>query len=211
MSKKYFLPLSLLIVVVLAGAGCAAKQGLKNKDNNLAKVNQNRSGGDFASSTQFMADRVKGTLDDLKEGVKIMAMGTANQDGTISASQIIIGDFNNFASSTRPNFASSTMPRQNGQIQRRQDDGSAGAGRQWHGGGQGSAGQSGAGGQVRARMTGQARVIGEIIKKDTIGLVVKINDGGSKIILYSDKTEIFSLASSTPPNLPSSASTGTRP
>ncbi|MCX6779291.1 MAG: hypothetical protein NTU97_03610 [Candidatus Magasanikbacteria bacterium] len=206
MSKKYSLPLLLLVVFVLAGAGCATKQALKNNNGDFVKGNQNREGGNFASSSEFMAGRVKGSLDDLKEGTKVMVMGISNQDGTISASQILIGDFNNFASSTRPLFASSTVgkqggvpgQRQGGQMQGRQGDG-ANFGGQRQGGGQG-----------RARMAGQARVIGEILKKDTIGLVIKINDGGSKIVLYSDKTEVFSLSTSTPPNLPQNKTTSTK-
>jgi len=210
MSKKYFIPLALLVVVILAGAGCATKQSLKTKDSNFANGNQNRGRENFSSSTEFMAGRVKGTLADLKEGSKIMVMGLSNQDGTVSASQIVIGDFAHFASSTRPRFATSTAGNGVGQRQGGQMQGRPGAegnfgGDQRQGGGQGANLQQG-----KTRMTGQARLIGEILKKDTIGLVVKITDGGSKIVLYSDKTEVFTLASSTQSNLPPNVTTSTK-
>lgn len=123
----------------------------------------------------------KASLDELQIGKKIMAMGTNNQDGSISAARIMLGEFQNFGN--RSGFTSGTQqmgdsnrdqnPR--GQFQGRGGQGNSGAHRQMRPGGN----------------RGNARVLGEIIKKDSNSLVVKSQDGGSKIIFYSDKTEVF--------------------
>ena len=46
-------------------------------------------------------------------------------------------------------------------------------------------------GEMPQRMNGQSRVIGEIFKMDESSLVIKEVKTGSKIVFYSDKTEIW--------------------
>jgi hypothetical protein len=59
-------------------------------------------------------------------------------------------------------------------------------------------------------MGGSGLVSGEIISKDEMSLVIKNQDGGSKIIFYSDKTElfIFQTPTSAPPSTPPTTTIG---
>lgn len=48
---------------------------------------------------------------------------------------------------------------------------------------------------VRAGQQGVSVVAGEILKKDSASITVSLRDGGSKIIFFSDTTEISKFAS----------------
>ncbi len=64
----------------------------------------------------------------------------------------------------------------------------------------GSRGNFAPGGQVRAggfNRGGGNAVIGQVLSKDDKSLTVKLNDGGSKIVFYSDTTLISKATTST--------------
>lgn len=181
LKQKNFIVIGTVIgAVVLLGAGCA-KQSAGDKNQLGGRVNN-------VTSTErgFKIEGTKTTSADLTVGKKIMVMGTTNADGTISATQILLGDF-----ASRPGFSSSTARRVPNQGQQR----SAGN-TNW----QGQRGGGGARPANRPQMQGNGgtgRLVGEILKTDDASLIFKVQDGGSKIVFYSDKTEILIVASST--------------
>ena len=174
--KKYLL-LSTLAVFMFVFGGCATPQ------NSAPQTNKTTPAGDMTSSTEKGPQMPKGTVNDLKVGVKVTVMGTAGTDGIVSATRITIGDTGpgNFQPGKFPTstMASSTKFNKGqypqGQRPQRKDGQSNG---QWAGRGPGG-GQS------------MARVSGEILKKDDASLTIKNDDGGSKLVYYSEKTEIF--------------------
>lgn len=163
--------------VLLIVSGCATSQ------NSAPQTDKTTPAGNMASSTDKGPQMPKGTKDDLKVGKKVTVMGTAGADGIVSATRITIGEMGpgNFqpgkfststmASSTK--FNKGQYPQ--GQHPQRKD---GQAGGQWTGRGPGGD-QS------------MARVSGEILKKDDTSLTIKNSDGGSKLVYYSEKTEIF--------------------
>lgn len=186
-TKNLIIIVSVFGTVVLLGAGCA-KQSSGDK-NQLGKR------GDNATSTErgFKIDGTKTTAADLVIGKKVMVMGTANADGTITATQILLGDFASRPGFSSGTFSSSTARRVFNQDQPRAAGNSSRQGRDNN--------ESGARSD-RPQMQGNrgmGRVIGEILKKDDASVVLKAQDGGSKIIFYSDKTEILIIA---PPAAP---------
>ncbi|SRR3989339_1155340 len=181
--KKYLL-LSTLAVFMFVFGGCATPQ------NSAPQTNKTTPAGDMTSSTEKGPQMPKGTVNDLKVGVKVTVMGTAGTDGIVSATRITIGDTGpgNFQPGKFPTstMASSTKFNKGqypqGQRPQRKDGQSNG---QW-------AGRGGAGGGQN-----MARVSGSILKKDDTSLTIQNSDGGSKFVYYSEKTEIFIFQSPT--------------
>lgn len=190
MSKNFIFIVTIIGAVVLLGAGCA-KQSSTDK-----KQLGNR--GNNATSTErgFKIEGTKITPADLVIGKKVMVMGTTNADGTISATQILLGDFMSRAGFSSSTFSTSTARRNLNQGQPRTGGNANWQGQRGEGQGQGE----GAGGTRAANRPqmqgarGAGRVVGDIIKKDSTSLVLKDQSGGSKIIFYSEKTEILIVA-----------------
>lgn len=170
--KKTFLASSLVFLLFVISGCSLTPAANSNQSNKKAPV------GDMASSTDKGPQMPKGTKEDLKVGVKVTVMGTAGTDGIVSATRITVGDIGpgNFGQGKFPTstMASSTKFSKGQRPQRANGQG----GGQWAGRGQGG-GQS------------MTRVSGEILKKDDVSLTIKDSAGGSKLVFFSDKTEIF--------------------
>ncbi len=184
---------SLLVggVIFISGCGQAntiPQNGGANK-NNFPRSNS-------ASSTEkFFNMGTKATLADLVVGKKITVMGTTNSDGTVSAKRIMIGEPGGFmmrgatsTTSTGENFRPGNLPNDAVNNPGQQPVSNGGQFNGQNRGQMGAGGQRPNGGRM---MGGNGMVSGEIISKDDTSLVIKNQAGGSKIVFYSDKTEIF--------------------
>ncbi len=164
---KHLTFIGTLLLFLLPLVGCG-KSSESPQDTVSLNQNRGRQGEAlFASSTS----RVVVKKEDLKIGEKIMAMGAENSDGSITASQIILGGLENRFGFRTGIPTSTNSPEQPGRPLGRQNGGGAN----------------------RGNMGALARLSGEILKLEENNLVLKIDDGGSKIIYFTDKTEIFKI------------------
>lgn len=178
--------LTFLIGGLIFVAGCGKAN--TSTTNSRQKERGNFQRGQNASSTQNfpMMSGVAATTTDLVVGKMITVMGTTNSDGSVNATRIMIGEMlrdPNMGTST-PNVAppinGSSVGAENIPPSGERGERPEGVPQFNRAGG----GQMGQGKSV-------TRVTGEIISRDDASLIVKMKDGGSKIIFYSSKTEIF--------------------
>lgn len=194
--SKFFSLLILFSLIILGGVGCSANNKKQNNLNIQIDNNQGNQIENFASSTAPNNNRTAASLNDLVVGKQIMVMGAVNGNGSLTATEIVIGDFKNFASGTAPNMNKGSLPQPVGQIgetserpmDREKPDGnftpptSPDRGESVR---PGSRTGSGLG------VASQPRFVGEILKKDDTSLVVKIANGGSQIVYFTEKTIVF--------------------
>lgn len=187
--RKYFSWI-ILAVALLVVSGCGANKAV---DENMAKISAvdeaqaHRGGGWMGISSSTLGNSIKGSAADLVIGEKIMATGKINTDGTISASRIMLGEMPNFGAGR----SSSTPPSDSGQYQRRAQAGGEGGDNPRGERPDGNAGATERQMRPASAVSSISAVSGEILKKDDTSLVLKLGDGGSKIVFYSDTTEIL--------------------
>lgn len=133
-----------------------------------------------------------GTLEDLVIGEKVVVRGTENQDGSITATMLFVGtleDRPEFSSNTERDF--SHRPASEGfdsegfrnlsqeeRMERMREMRDSGGIPSMEG--------------MAGRMGGAAAFVrGEIIDKDEMSITVKLVEGGSKLVFYSDSTQIL--------------------
>lgn len=198
--RKYIF-LTVLIFGALAitvGCSVSAPSDKNSGDAQAAPADQLRPGfGENASSTDRGLARVKGTVADLKIGETAMITGASNQDGTMSASQIMLGvaENSNWGGARSGNMSTGTVQfnRTPSSTQTQRHNATGDDATRF-------AGQTAASGQIQRRAAaGTTAIFGEILKQDGSSLVLKVKDGGSKIVFFSDKTEIFIVPTSTKP------------
>ncbi|MFA6486149.1 MAG: hypothetical protein WCT40_02170 [Candidatus Magasanikbacteria bacterium] len=182
MKRAYLFVTVAMVGIVLMGAGCGAE-----KKTSEAKYGDQRGvalTGDNIGNGFGRMNFATGTVADLIVGTKVTVMGTSNTDGSMSATRIMIGDFPGFGVRPTSTGFSSSSPRTAGQS-------TGGGNRSWSNGqktGEGRARPATVG--MGSTVRGQARVSGIILKKDDSSLVMQEVTGGSKIVFYSDKTEV---------------------
>jgi len=164
MTKKIFSILLILFSIAVI-SGCRVSD-MQNQVVDDAK----------ADVVEKVDNREKGVVADLKVGNKVMVMGNTNQDGSVSASEIMFGDLINSGFGVH---STSTRPTSTRQFVNR--------GRDNKNGGQRLAGQR------PVKTLNMTRLVGEILEIDETSLIIKLDEGGSKIIFYSDKTGIFTM------------------
>jgi len=160
-----------LLVIVGIGAIGGAVYFMKNKGTQDEKSQQEILGSEERAEQRrgFRADNfLAGTAEDLTIGEKITVRGTENQDGSVTATMIFVGTLD---------FSNRPMPEGFERMQRMQEFRANAGGNFRAGGGRMMAG-------------GAAFIRGEVIDKDEMSITVKLVDSGSKLIFYSDDTEI---------------------
>ena len=201
MKKIYFIIPLFLVIFVVAGCSNKNKQAESNsQDNNQSQEQQVQDN----QSPKWNENFDEASLSDLAISQQILVMGNENSDGSILAEQIIIGDdktdFQNMGGFMRPqtngnNGDQQSPPNFEGQqpdfekFQDMSDEERAKmreemmAQRQALGNGAGR-------GTGNANM---ARLGGEIIEKDEQSLTLKLNEGGSKLVFFSETTKVLKI------------------
>jgi len=198
--KKVFLFFCVFCVLVLI-TGCAKKVDTNNTDQNQQQSQENQ-------MPTWNENFDEASLSDLEIGQQISVSGTENSDNSISANQIMIGndetDFENMGDRTMrpPAGNNSDGQSNNNQLQppagfnngqrpdfQNMSDEERAKMREQMGAGGGTAG----GGRVRSGnlSNGATRLVGEILYKDDTTITLKLTDGGSKLIFYSDETKVM--------------------
>lgn len=198
--KKYFLAFALLTALTLVVSGCAVKDAQDASAVNSTDKNNRR--GDFASGTMKMNFGEPATKADLAAGKKVSVFGKTNTDGTVIATRIVIGDMpmfgRGFATGT-PFSATGTRPiSRDGEELYPTTSGGKPIGDMTSDQTGGRENFQGRTGRMIRGGGGQSRISGEIMKIDESSIVIKVIDNGSKIIFYTDSTEIFLAPTSTP-------------
>lgn len=182
-----------IILLVLLGLGAigGAVYFIKNKQSREERAENVGPESNQARVFQY-EDLPKGALEDLIIGETVAVRGVENQDGSITANLIFIGmpEQGFFQQGENQNREERRMPEgmdinfeelrnlspeeRMARMQELRDSGQMPSM-------EGRVGRMGGG-------TGFVR--GEIIDKDEISITVKLTEGGSKIVFYSDNTEI---------------------
>jgi hypothetical protein len=199
---KKILPVLAIVFITAIISGCSASnppEQAVDSANATTGTELNQPGDQTASGTPRVDNRIKGSITDLKVGSKIMVMGTANQDGSIGANEIMFSaqggpafGWGDFSTSTRPTGTrqfTSSQPSDGQSL----EGGRSGNGEGNWNGRLGANGGQRPSGQRPNRMQGVTRLMGEILEIDETSLIVKLDEGGSKIVYYSDKTGVYTM------------------
>ena len=204
--RQVLLGLSVLCALVLI-SGCASKNSQTQTNQQTNGQNQEQPPG--TGNGQWLTQNenfTQANLNDLEIGQTILAMGTENSDGSVSVSQIIIGydeiNFENMVGARHP-LTNDNSGEQNGEEQTAPP--AAGFGGQRPDFEQmqnmseeertammekmrAQRGTSGAG--QPGNRGSMARLAGEIINKDESTITLKLEEGGSKLIFFSEDTNV---------------------
>lgn len=213
MNKKIIIAIVGAVLVVSAGAIIFAAKKLTPTDGKAAAADargQNRE----SFENILLANTVPATLEEISSGEGVTVMGTTNQDGSVTAQTIVLGDLA-FNPGQREGFGaqsgartSSSGDQSNRQIpgdfqnltqeerQARFQEMRANGGSGGRTADSASARQAGgSGGGFQSGST--AFVRGKVLSKDEVTLTIELPDGGSRLVVYSTKTSVVK-ATSTP-------------
>ncbi|MBU4332336.1 hypothetical protein KKD19_05810 [Patescibacteria group bacterium] len=217
MIQKLFLCFCVFCVFALA-AGCSTSE---QKIDEPTAEDKTQVEGTSSEARPFNNEMFsEANLSALEIGLKVSIMGAENSDGSIAANQIMIGDSEtNFgelggnmqfggrnASNTNLENSAGNQPSQPPQ----NFEGQRGNFEQFQNmteeertklreemtaqrGGAGMRPNSATGATRMNRGGGTARLNGEIIDKDDVSITLKLEDGGSKLVFYSDATKILKV------------------
>ncbi|MFA6537317.1 MAG: hypothetical protein WCT18_02855 [Patescibacteria group bacterium] len=180
---KKTLALLLLVPVSLILAGCVKTNGNRQNLKNPEQINRGQNGQGFNKMFENL-NLQKIALADLKLNDKVTVFGPINSDGSVNAEKLILGDLIETMKTAKhdnpevllpqekqKNEKENFPPRDQNDFERKEFTGQKGAG--------------------KGMMLGRAQnLVGEILKIEEQTITIKLPDGGSKIILLNDKTEI---------------------
>lgn len=209
--KKFSISLVTLLIVILL-SGCSLWQSKPVNKTNLQTASSTTS----QRQNQMMLDYPEGSRVDILIGAKVMVLGPSNTDGSMFAERIFIGststDFstmqNGFEKLPNIDNASGTPPNFNRLEagERKIQDVDTASGRQVppdftnlsdeekqlmqermqnRTSGQNRPGQN--------TSAGIGNVNGEVLNIDDSSLTLKLNSGGTKLVLFSEFTKIYLL------------------
>ncbi|PIR93474.1 hypothetical protein COT99_00625 [Candidatus Falkowbacteria bacterium CG10_big_fil_rev_8_21_14_0_10_43_10] len=206
-TKKYFLAAFLLLLLFLV-AGCANNsQGVSSRQKDSGE-DETQSQGDGDRQDRFNENFIEASLADLAIGQRVMVMGTANSDNSISANRVIIGDssidWQNFSQPMAPpiqeddgsgrpatsqptsNFSGQRPDMENFQNMSEEERAKL---REEMATRRGTAGAA----RPNRGGAGMARINGEIISRDEATITLKLAEGGSKLIFLSESTAVMKI------------------
>ncbi len=213
----------LIIILVVAVIGGGAFYFYKNKmvagdDTNIGAQSQQdmqaqREKMEEQQKVFFAENFVTMSKDDLAIGDNVMVMGAENSDGSVVATNVLIGDEtqleavmskmrkNTNGSDIASGDANNTrqynaqMPSVSGgnrpDFQNMTDEEREQMRSQWSSANGGNVGGRQKTSGRTARGGGQARISGEVLSKDDTGITLKLSSGGSKLIFFSNDTKIL--------------------
>lgn len=187
--KKHNIILSIFLIALLLIIGCSKK----NEQNSNEQRNQNQEQQiEENQLPRWNENFEEAGSDDLIIDQQILVMGTENSDGSISANEIMIGnteaDFENMGGfeGQRGNFEQMQNSSYSERFQNMSDEERAKFMVEMRVQREASGGSF-----PRANMRGgTSRLNGEIIDKDDTTITLKLEDGGSKLIFFSDSTRV---------------------
>jgi hypothetical protein len=195
MKKNYFI-VFILIVILVAMTGCGNENKETSNQNGDQQTETNRV---FRTNENF----AEASLDDLEIGQQVLAMAVENSDGSLTAENLIIGgESQDWQMAFGPMQPRSGMPGEDGQTS---PDFSAGERPNFEELQNMSeeertqfmenmrAERQQAGANLSGRRGGNmiTRLAGEIIDMDDKSVTLKLEEGGSKLVFYSDKTVVL--------------------
>ncbi len=182
--------ISIIIIVLLVGGGVFLFINYsKNseQDNNEQKSQNQEQLTQENQLSKWEENSEEAGLDDLETSQQVLVMGTENSDSSISANQIVIGDnesyFEDMAGSSTKDSESDDTRLENKSEMSEEERAKF---REEKMAEKEASGESIKGGNT-------TRVTGEIIDKDNTTITLKIQEGGSRLIFYSDETKVLRL------------------
>ncbi len=203
--KRYYFILPTFLIVLLLVTGCSKKY----EQNNNEQKNQNQEQQTQENQIPRWNENFdEVSLDNLEIGQQVLVVGTENGDGSISANQIVIGDKKIDFGEMDRNFPFREREEINPDGMKNNTDRQLPAGFEGQRGGFEK--MQNMNDEERAKMREQmtvrrgtvghnrldnmgsiARLVGEIINKDEIGITLKLEDIGSRLVFYSDETRVL--------------------
>ncbi len=183
----------ILIIIALAIVGSGAFLLInysKNseQDNNEQKSQNQEQLTQENQLSKWEENSEEAGLDDLETGQQVLVMGTENSDGSISANQIVIGndesDFKNMAGPLIKDDENNDVQPEKNKSEMSEEERAKFREEKM-------AEKEASGESIKSDNT--TRVTGEIFDKDDTTITLKIKEGGSRLVFYSDKTKVLRL------------------